>query len=324
MSSALRVFVTGGSGFVGSHLIPALVAAGHSVWALARSEASARRVEALGARRVWGELGAVHWEALDDIDVIVHAAAKAEDWGDPVLFDAINVTGTQQLLEAARSAGVKRFIHISTEAAVFRGRDLIDIDESVPLAPDSPFPYSASKAKAEQAVQAANSEALSTVVLRPRLIWGPGDSTVLPVVAQAAEDGTFAWTNQGAQQISTTHVHNLVDAILAALHRGPGGTVAFVVDAETHTMRDFLTAYAEAAGIELPTRSVPGWLLRTAASVLAWGWTAFDLDGRPPITPFAASLLSSHITIRSTAAEEAMGWRPPIGFKEGLSRVSAA
>ena len=118
--------------------------------------------------------------------------------------------------------------------------------------------------------------------------------------------------------------HEMADSLRAHLEVAAGGTVAFVTDAETHTTKAFLTAYAEAAGVALPSRSVPGWLLRSVAGTLAWGWTTFRIRGRPPITPFAASLLSAQVTIRSTAAESAMGWRPVIGLEAGLAQVAAA
>lgn len=319
-----RIFVTGGSGFVGGHLIPALLAAGHSVRALARSEASAARVEALGAEVVRGELGRVSVDDLCGVDAVVHAAAKAEDWGDWSDFEAVHVHGTRQLLEAARAAGVPRLVHLSTEAVLFRGDDLVDVDENAPLALDSPFAYPATKARAEQLVRDANSAELATIVLRPRLIWGPGDTTVLPVVARAAADGAFAWIDGGGQRTSTTHVHNLVDAILVALDRAPGGLVAFIVDAETHTTRSFLTAYLRAAGVDLPDRSVPGWAMRAAAGGLAWVWRLLGLRGRPPVSPLTASMLSATVTIRSSVAADVLGWEPVVDHATGLRAVAAA
>lgn len=316
------VFVTGGSGFVGRHLIPALVAQGRSVRALARSDASAAAVAALGATPVRGALGALPPGALEGVDTVVHAAAKAEDWGPLEDFVRVNVAGTAHLLDAAWRAGVRRFVHISTEAAHFTGTDLVDIDEDQPLCPDSPFPYAATKARAEALVRAA--AGIETVVLKPRLVWGPGDSTVLPVLQKAAADGAFAWVDGGRQRISTTHVHNLVGAVLAAIDRAPAGTVAFVVDDETHTARDFLGAYAAAAGTPLPARSVPGWLLRGAARALAAVWTGLGLAGAPPITPFAAAMLSSTVTIRSDRAATALGWTPALDLAAGLATVRAA
>src|SRR5690606_10331258 len=122
---------TGASGFVGGHLAEAL-SKEHEVAAMARSEASAAKVRAYGARPVSCALGQVDREHLAGVDVVIHAAARVEDWGTRAEFWAANVDGTRQLVEAAKAAGVRRFIHIGTEAVLFAGHDLVDVDESAP------------------------------------------------------------------------------------------------------------------------------------------------------------------------------------------------
>ncbi len=319
-----RVFVTGGSGFVGGHLIEALVASGRQVRALARSRASQDVVAGFGAEPVAASLGAVPLHALQGIDAVVHCAARAEDWGSYLSFYDANVVGTEQLLAAAKVVGVTRFVHISTEAVHFRGHDLVDIDESAPLAFDSPFPYSITKAMAEKKVLQENSDTLETIVLKPRLIWGPRDSSVMPAIQRTVEKGGFAWIDGGHRETSVTYVGNLVDAILAALERAPGGTVAFVVDAERHTVRSFLEAYLGAAGCVLPNRSLPGPLVRNAAFAMDWLWGVLGRQSPPPLTPFAATMMASTITIRSDAAQRAFGWTPRISFADGMSAVAAS
>ena len=176
----MLVFVTGGSGFIGGHIIEALIAAGHSVRALARSAASRAAVEALGAQAVAGELGAVPDSALSGVDAIIHAAAHVEQWGDPADFERVNVGGTRQLIEAARAARVRRFIHISSEAVLFAGQPLVDLDESAPYPTPHPFLYPRTKAAAERLVLEAHDASLTTIALRPRMVWGPRDRPHAP------------------------------------------------------------------------------------------------------------------------------------------------
>src|SRR5687768_12680329 len=142
------VFVTGGSGFVGGHAIRDLVAAGHTVRALARSERSADAVSRLGAEPVRRDLTEVGAADLAGVDAVVHAAAFVEEYGTREQFWSINVDGTQRLLDAARDADVKRFVHIGTEAALFDGHDLVDIDETHPYPERQKFLYSETKAEA--------------------------------------------------------------------------------------------------------------------------------------------------------------------------------
>ena len=157
-------FVTGGSGFIGGRLIERLAGEGWTVKALARSEASAQAVREKGAEPVRGDLDdvSVMRAGANGCEVAFHAAAKVEAWGPWEDFARVNVAGTHNALRAAREAGVRRFVHVGTEAALLDGRPLVNADERAALRPDSPAPYSASKALAEQAVRQASEEGFET------------------------------------------------------------------------------------------------------------------------------------------------------------------
>jgi hypothetical protein len=319
----MKIFVTGGSGFVGGAVIRHL-GREHELVAMARSDSSARMVEQRGAHAVRCSLDDVDASHLADCKVVVHAAAKAEAWGAWSDFERINVQGTKRMLQAAKSAGVERFIHIGTEAASFRGQPMRDVDESYPLAPDSPFPYSATKAQAELAVRAANDAGgMKTLVLRPRLVWGPGDETVLPAVQRLVESGQFAWIDGGKSRTSSCHIHNLTDAVELALTHGHGGQPYFIADDEVHTIREFLTAYLGTAGVEMPDKSVPAWLVRGLARALEPVWRALRITKAPPITRFEASIFSVDCTVKIDKAREELGYRPLVTMKEGLAALRA-
>ena len=206
MEAGDSAFVTGGSGFIGGRLIGRLTREGAKVRALARSDSSAATVEALGAEPVKGD--------LEDEDAMragaegckyaFHAAAKVEDWGDPADFERLNVEGTNKALRATKAAGVERFVHVGTEAALFAGDPLINADESAPLRPDSKSLYPATKAKAERAVRSASADGFETVVIRPRFVWGPGDTTVLPAIVEMVKAGKFRFIGGGHHRTSTT------------------------------------------------------------------------------------------------------------------------
>ena len=255
----MKIFLTGGSGFVGGAVAKAL-SGRHAIMALSRSEKSDAVLKSLGATPVRGDLETLAPHLLNGAEAIIHSAAFVEDWGPWSHYEAVNVTGTERLLRAAKEAGVRRFVHVGTEAALFRGQPMRDIDETYPLAPDSPFPYSATKARAEMAVVAANDPAkgFETIVIRPRLVWGEGDKTVMPVVKAMAEAGKFAWIDGGRAMTSTTHIDNLVHALELALTKGESGRAYFVVDGPPMKFRDFLAPYLKAAGVDLPDKSAPG------------------------------------------------------------------
>ena len=151
------IFITGASGFIGGALTRALIADGASVRALARSDAAAAKIEALGAEPVRGHLSAPGEirDAAAGCALAFHAAALPTEWGTKAEFEAANVTGTANVLGGCEEAGVSRFVHVGTEAACFAMKPLVRIDETAPLQPDSPVLYSATKARAEQLVRSA-------------------------------------------------------------------------------------------------------------------------------------------------------------------------
>src|SRR6202035_5363563 len=169
-------FVTGGSGFIGGRLIERLRADGYGVRALARSTAAAERVTARGAEAVRGELAdvAAMRSGAEGCELAFHAAATLGDWGRREDFERGNIEGTRNALQACADAGVRRFVHVGTEAVLLAGQPLVEVDETA--RPDSPALYSATKARAEQAVLAANRDRFETVVVRPRFVWGSGDT----------------------------------------------------------------------------------------------------------------------------------------------------
>lgn len=318
----MDIFVTGGSGFVGGHLIERLVRDGHRVRALARSDRSAATVQGWGAEVVRGDLGSVSAEDLAGADAVIHAAARAEDWGPREAFEEVNVRGTERMLEAARGAGVGRFVLVSTEAVLFDGDDLLDVDEAASVPAEHRFPYPATKAAAERLVLAANSEALTTVSIRPRLVWGPRDATVLPAVLEMVRDGGWWWLDGGRHQTSTCHVHNLVEALVLALDHGEGGRAYFVTDGEDRTMRDLLTQLAATEGVDLPGRSLPGWLGRGLAAGVEGAWNLLGREGKPPMTRFAITMMSASVTVRDERARAELGYRPVVAFDEGVRALA--
>ena len=240
-------FVTGGSGFIGGRLVRRLVADGFRVRALARSDRSAAAVEALGAEPARGDLDQVESmrAGAEGCELAFHAAAYVENWGTREDFERGNVIGTRNALEAARSAGVRRFVHVGTEAALLAGQPLHDADETAPLRPDSPALYAATKARAEQAVRDASSPGFETVVVRPRFVWGAGDTSVLPALRTAVERGRFSWIGGGRHRTSTTHVDNTVEGLVLGAERGRSGEAYFVTDGEPVVFREFVTELLE-------------------------------------------------------------------------------
>jgi nucleoside-diphosphate-sugar epimerase len=316
-------FVTGGSGFVGGALIRRLVRDGWTVRALARSDTAATAVEEAGAEAVRGDLGATDAmrRAADGAEVFHHAAAKVEDFGDPADFERVTVQGTRNALTAAREAGVPRFVHVGTEAALMAGQPLVNADENTPLRPDSASPYPWSKAKAEQAVRDANGDGLETVVVRPRFVWGKGDSTLLPQIVSMVKAGRFAWIGGGHQLTATTHIDNTVEGLVLGAERGKPGGVYFVTDGRPVGFREFVSELIRTQGVEPPTRTVPLPVARAAAAAAESAWKLLGRKDRPPLTRFTVWVSALECTLDDSRAREELGYREVKSREEGLAEL---
>lgn len=317
----MEIALTGGSGFLGQHLISTLVGHGHQVRALARSDHAAATVSAVGAEPVAGdvtETAALH-DLLQHCDTVVHAAALTSEWGPRESFETVNVTGTRLVVQAARARGVPRLVLVSTEAVLADGGPLVRVDESHPRPARSVGEYARTKGLAEDLVLAADGPGLHTVAVRPRFVWGPGDTSILPAIVKAAEEGRFAWVDGGRYQTSTTHVLNACAGIVAALDRGAGGAAYFVTDGPPVEFREFLVALAATRGVELGDRSLPHWLIAAAAASAEAAWRVLRLRGSPPVTRTFVALSGHEMTVDDSRARLELGYAQVISRQDGLA-----
>jgi nucleoside-diphosphate-sugar epimerase len=319
-------FVTGGSGFIGGRLISALRDDGVDVRALARSERSAERVGELGAEPVRGDLSDrdLIAKGAEGCELAFHAAAKVEQWGPWEEFKRDNVEGTRNTIEGCRAAGVRRFVHVSTEALLIAGDPLVEVDETAPRRPDSKAFYPRSKAMAEELALGASADGFEAVGLRPRFVWGRGDLTLLPAMVEMVKAGRFAWIGGGDQQTDTTHVENVVHGLRLAAEKGCPGEACFVTDGDRVVFREFVSAMLETQGVEPPTRNLP---VAVAAAIVVGGeavWSLLPLKGAPPLTRFTYWVSSQECTIDISKARGELGYEPVRSRADGLAELSRA
>ncbi len=317
----MRVLVTGGSGFLGSRLIPELVKDGHEVFALARSASSDEKVRVPGATPVRGDLENTERLSLPPIDAVIHAAARFRFAGPREPYFRTNVTGTRALLEAADAAGAKTFVYVSAAGVIMddRGSPIRDADETARTYPNSFSAYIASKAQGEAVVLAADKSGFRTIALRPSSIWGPGDpfSRAIP---DAIGSGRFAFVDRGDYRFSTCHADNAVEAIRLALDNGTGGRAYFINDRETTTFRDFIARLAGLQGLSIEkVRSIPYRLAFTLGRLMEMGAALVRYDGDPPLTRSMIRMIGREMTTNDAAARRDLGYVGRVSRADGLS-----
>jgi nucleoside-diphosphate-sugar epimerase len=323
LSPGTLVFVTGGSGFVGRALIRELRRRGCHVRALARSETAASTVRMLDAVPVTGDLVSQDSmrAGMEGAALVIHAAAKVDLWGPRREAYLVTVQGTRNALKAAEAAGVPRFVHISTEAVLAGGFPIIQADETTPYPsqPNGVYPWS--KGHAERAVIGRNGPNMATIVVRPRFIWGAGDTTLMPALTKAMQSGAWAWFDGGHHFMSTCHISNVVEGTLLAAEQGHAGEIYFLTDGQPVEFRDFLTRLAATQGITAPAREAPLWLAKCVASCGEFVWRRFSRPGAPPITKTMINLLFQEVTVVDRKAREELGYRGSVSIDQGLDEL---
>jgi nucleoside-diphosphate-sugar epimerase len=317
----MKIFVTGGSGFLGSRMIRTLVNQGHKVFALARSPPSREQVRALGATPIAGDLERFEQSSLPAVEAVVHAAAYFRFAGPRAPYFRANVNGTRALLTAAQKAGAATFVYISAGGVVMddRGSAIRDADESAPTFPDSFSGYIASKAQGEAAVLAANKPGFRTIAIRPPAIWGPGDpfSRALP---DAVGSGKFAFIEHGDYPFAICHVDNVIEAVQCALERGIGGHAYFVKDRETTTFRDFVAMLAELQGLSIGgLKSVSYRLAFTIGRLMEVGAAIRFSKDDPSLSRTMVRMIGREFTVSDAAARAELGYLARLSRAEGIA-----
>lgn len=326
----MKALVTGGGGFLGGAVVRLLRAKGAQVRNLSRGDYP--ELAALGVECVKGSVAdpAAAAEACRGCDTIFHAAARVGMWGRYEDFHLDNVGGTENLLRAAKAAGVRKFVFTSTPSVVYPGGggDAEGWSENAPYPETSDSHYAATKALAEKAVLAADSPSFSTVALRPHLVWGPGRDHMLATIIERGRAGRLRRIGSFNKLIDTTYIDDAANAHwLAAERLAPGAACAgrayFISQGDPRPNWDVVNMILAAAGLPPVTRSVPYPAARAAAALLEAGWRLAGADSEPPLTRFVVQQLTTAHWFDISAARRDLGYAPSVTIEEGMRRLAA-
>ncbi len=323
----MRVLVTGGGGFVGKAIVQRLLARGDRVLSLSRGDYPELR--ALGAETTQADLAdedAVV-AAAKGCELVFHVAAKAGLWGSRASYQRSNVQGTRSVLAACLAHGIPRLVYTSSPSVVHTGGDIEGADESLPYPARFEAAYPETKAEAEQLVLAANGPELSTVSIRPHLVWGPGDNNLVPRVVARARAGRLRLVRAPGKLVDACYIDNAADAHLQAADRlAPGAACAgrayFVANDEPLPAAELINGFLQAEGLPPCERSLSPGLAWTAGAALEALWTLLPLSGEPPMTRFLARQLATSHFYDLGAARRDLGYEPKVSTAEGMQRLA--
>ena len=320
------LFVTGGTGLVGSHVVEEALARGHRVRALVRGSSDTRFLDALGVEKVAGDLEDADAlrRGVAGADWVLNCAAMVGDWGTLADFRRLNVDALRLLLDAAADAGVARFVHVSS-LGVYEARDHFGTDETTPPAAESLDAYTRSKVEAEQlALKYVAERHLPLSIVRPGFIYGERDRTVLPKLLNALRAGRFMYFGSGEQALNCIYVKNLVAAIfLAAEVPGAVGEVFNVTDGRRVTKRQFVGTVAELAGLRAPRRKLPLWLAWTLAVLMERRARRLRSTEPPLVNKARYKFLGLNLDFSVEKARRVLGYSPTYTTEEGLKAAMA-
>lgn len=319
-----RVLVTGASGLLGGSVAALLRAKGHTVRTFQRRPSTGSTGEVLGSL---DDAAAVR-RAVADMDAVIHLAAKVSFTGTWDEFAATNIAGTSTLLAAARAAGVRDLVFVSSPSVAHFGAALAGAGAGIADPQRAHGHYARSKAAAELAALAADSADLRVAAIRPHVVWGPGDTQLVERVLTRARAGRLPLLDGGAALIDTTYVDNAAAAIVRGLERmeHAHGQALVVTNGEPRPVGELIGGICRAAGVPAPAYSVPGWLARGAGSLIERAWTVAGtrnlVRDEPPMTRFLAEQLSTAHWFDQRHTHAVLDWQPAVGIDEGLTRLA--
>ncbi|GHG55787.1 nucleoside-diphosphate sugar epimerase [Sinomonas cellulolyticus] len=317
----MRVLATGASGLLGSEVARLLIREGHTVTTLQRRPSGVE-----GAVDICGSVtdDEVVREAVRGVEGIIHLAAKVSFTGRAAEFDEVNVEGTRRLLRAAKEAGVRDVVFVSSPSVANSGAAIVGLGAALADPEHAHGDYSRTKAEAELLALAADAPGFRVAAVRPHIVWGPGDTQLVERVLQRAAHHRLPLLDAGAALIDTTYIDNAAWAIVAALHHLDRihGRAVVVSNGEPRPVGELIAGICAAGGVPAPNWSVPGAVARGVGAIVERVWTWARRREEPPMTRFLAEQLSTAHWYDQRETRRLLGWTPSVTLDEGLARLA--
>jgi nucleoside-diphosphate-sugar epimerase len=304
----MRVGVTGASGFVGGQIAHTLAAMGYDVLSYGRRDRAALRPPPPNYTS-WdlaaGPIHGVH------VDAVIHCAAHVGDWGCDATYHATNVDGTRAVLDSFPDA--ERFVYVSSASVYSDDVAKVNVREDASVGRCGHSAYARTKALAERVVVERRPDA---VILRPHIVYGPADTTLLPRLLAARRFGQLPIPGDGRNRVSVTHVHNLALGADRALRSTSAGAFN-IADAEQTSVDELLRTILRRLGVPARIAYVPRPIAWHVAGALERVWSNKEGPRGPLLTRYVVAQLADEHTLDITRARTLLGYEPPWTFRDG-------
>ena len=323
----MKIFVTGGGGFLGFAIVQRLLANGHDVFSFSRGDHQA--LKKIGVTHIQGDISKYKSlkEAMKGCEAVFHIAAKTGIWGKYKDYYKANVTGTENVLQACRELNIHYLVFSSTPSVVFNGKDSEGNNESMPYPGKYYAYYPKTKAIAEKLVMSANSHSFKTVSLRPQWIWGPGDTHYLPRLFKKARTGKLLIIGSSPKKIDCTYIDNAAGAHIQAFNQlldDPAkveGKTYFISQGHPIAISELINKLIATGGFPPVTKSLSPGIARFAGRLLETIYRISGINSEPAITYFLAQQLSTSHWHDISAAQNDFGYKIEISLDKGMEQL---
>lgn len=319
----MKALITGATGFLGGALTCRLHKMGWHITALGRNVSKLKQLETQGIRAVQVNLEDEHTiiNVCEEQEIVFHCAALPSPWGKYEAFYQANVIGTRNIIRGCEENKVKRLVYVSTPSLYFGYGSRINVKETDPL-PSPVSHYAATKILAEQELDRAFANGLATIAIRPRAIFGPGDTVIFPRLIPRLQSGTLPILGDGENIVDLTYIENVVDALLLCVE-SPANTLGKkynISNGESIKLWDMIERICKELNFIFPTRKIPRRPAHLLAHLLEHIYRIIPHQPEPPLTRISVSMMANSTTLDITAAKTELGYQPRVTVDEGFDK----
>lgn len=312
------LLITGIGEFIGLRAAEIAIAKGLKVRGLEKDAELAKKAQNLGAEVIVGSVtdSSIAKKACQETDIVLHTEEVAKEGGSIKEFSQVNIDGTINIAKAARNAGIKTFVHLSSALVYgFNYKNGVTEDEQLVKERN---PYCQTKIEAEKALQQLNNlRDFGIIIIRAGDVYGPGSIPWIMRPISLMQQKLFAYTNEG-KVINHVYVDNLIDAIFLAIEKEQEGEIFNITDGQETSPQEYFTRLAEIAGYPAPS-SLPKDEIKVFLQLRCQGQKLFRKQ--PDILPEAADFMTRPYAISIDKARQILDYQPAISLDEGMSRI---